>query len=174
MSALFFLRLRWPAPALWFLKLYTSALSSWFPLISTLSIIVGLTTGSVFISSIGIYEDCIKSEQKIFSSSRTILRLPAVPNPRREQNISFATIPDTERKLLCDIWQPPLTVTPSGLALIYLHGSAWYLLDKDLDTRPFFSRLAAHGHVIVDVDYRLAPETDMIVVHSLCHVTLFS
>ncbi|GAB3642646.1 hypothetical protein GCM10027423_32820 [Spirosoma arcticum] len=42
-----------------------------------------------------------------------------------------------------------------------MHGSAWYLLDKDVGTRPFFSHLAAQGHVIMDVAYRLAPETDM-------------
>lgn len=78
-----------------------------------------------------------------------------------EQNISFATVPETNRELLCDIWQPHSTIAPSGLAFIYLHGAAWYMLDKDLGTRPFFSHLAAQGHVIMDVAYRLAPETDM-------------
>ena len=62
---------------------------------------------------------------------------------------------------MSDVWQPNATVTPSGLAFIYLHGSAWSLLDKDVGTRPFFSHLAAQGHVIMDVAYRLAPETDM-------------
>jgi acetyl esterase/lipase len=52
-------------------------------------------------------------------------------------------------------------VSLSGLAFIYLHGGAWYFLDKDLGTRPFFRHLAAQGHVIMDVDYRLAPETDI-------------
>jgi acetyl esterase/lipase len=78
-----------------------------------------------------------------------------------EQNISFVTIPGTDRKLLCDIWQPPNGIAASGLAFIYLHGAAWYMLDKDLGTRPFFSHLAAQGHVIMDVAYRLAPETNM-------------
>ena len=108
------------------------------------------------------WEDRIKTEQKIyFLPSRTVVRLPAVPDPRIEQNISFATIPGTDRKLLCDIWQPQENVAPSGLAFIYLHGGTWYLLDKDLGTRPFFSHLSAQGHVIMDVAYRLAPETDM-------------
>jgi len=62
---------------------------------------------------------------------------------------------------LCDVWLPPAGVAPSGLAFIYLHGGAWYLLDKDLGTRPFFKHLAAQGHVIMDVAYRLSPETDM-------------
>jgi acetyl esterase/lipase len=52
-------------------------------------------------------------------------------------------------------------VRPSGLALIYLFGSAWYMLDKDFGTRPFFKHLTAQGHVIMDVAYRLAPETDL-------------
>ena len=107
-------------------------------------------------------ESLISAEQKNhFLPSRIILILPAVPNPRIEQNISFATIPGTERKLLCDIWQPHENVTPSGIAFIYLHGGAWYFLDKDFGTRPFFSHLAGQGHVIMDVAYRLAPETDM-------------
>lgn len=101
-------------------------------------------------------------EQKnYFLPKRTILGLPTVPKPRMEQNISFATIPGTGRNLLCDVWQPPSTIIPSGLAFIYLHGSAFYFLDKDFGTRPFFSHLAAQGHVIMDVAYRLSPETDM-------------
>ncbi|MDP4265334.1 MAG: alpha/beta hydrolase [Bacteroidota bacterium] len=108
------------------------------------------------------WEERISAEQKNhFLPKRWVLRLPAVPNPRLEQNISFATIPGTDRKLLCDIWQPPLNVNPSGLAFIYLHGSAFYFLDKDFATRPFFTHLAAQGHVIMDVAYRLAPETDL-------------
>jgi acetyl esterase/lipase len=192
MSILFFLRLRWPAPALWVLKLYASALSTLFALIGLLCTVTGLTTGSIFISFIGIYvilvffihifrvtrppdssgsfehtfglhwESPISAGQKNrFLPSRAILRLPDVPDPRMEQNISFATIPGTGRKLLCDVCQPPANITPSGLAFIYLHGGAWYLLDKDLGSRPFFRHLAAQGHVIMDVAYRLAPETDM-------------
>src|SRR6185295_12198386 len=55
MSIPLFLRLRWPAPALWFLKLFASALSPLLASIGVLSAIVGMTTGSVFISLIGIY-----------------------------------------------------------------------------------------------------------------------
>ena len=33
-------------------------------------------------------------------------------------------------------------------------------LDKDFGTRSFFRRLASQGHVIMDVAYRLFPETD--------------
>jgi xanthosine utilization system XapX-like protein len=41
---------------LWFLKLYASALSPLLALIGLLSIIVGLATGSAFISLIGMYD----------------------------------------------------------------------------------------------------------------------
>jgi hypothetical protein len=170
MSIPLFLRLHWPAPALWILKLFASALSPLFALVGVLSIIVGLTTGSVFISSIGLYvalffflhiymvsrppdvssgfeqafglhwENRINPAQKShFLPNRTIVQLPVIPNPHIEQNISFTTIPNTGRQLLCDLWQPPSTTIPSGLAFIYLHGSAWSLLDKDVGTRPFFN-----------------------------------
>jgi acetyl esterase/lipase len=199
MSITLFLRARWPAPVLWFLKLFVSALSPWFFFIGVFSTIAGLTSGSVFISVIGIYvavifllhifrvtrppevssgfeqafgshwEDRIHPEQKkFFLPRRTIVRLPVVPTPRMEQNIAFAIIPETDRKLLCDLWQPHSTITPSGLAFMYLHGSAWYLLDKDLGTRPFFRHLAAQGHMIMDVAYRLSPETDIMgMVHDV-------
>jgi acetyl esterase/lipase len=53
-------------------------------------------------------------------------------------------------------------VEPSGTAIIYLHGSAWYLWDKDCGTRPFFHHLAAQGHVVMDVAYRLCPEVNFV------------
>ena len=191
-SILLFVRLHWPAPALWFLKMHTSALSPFLAAIGLLVTIAGLTTGSVIVGLIGIYDVVIFSihfimvtrpphfsnsfeqafglhwenriqpgQKKYFLSSRAALRLPAVPEVRMEQDISFATSPGTDRKLLCDIWQPPDNITPSGVAFIYLHGSAFYFLDKDFNTRPFFRQLAAQGHVIMDVAYRLSPETDI-------------
>lgn len=89
------------------------------------------------------------------------LGLPRTGEPLWERDIPFWTIPGTARKLLCDLWQPPAGVAHSGLAFVYLHGSAWYLLDKDVGTRPFFRQLAAQGHVIMDVAYRLGPEVDI-------------
>jgi acetyl esterase/lipase len=88
-------------------------------------------------------------------------RLPTVPEPRLRQDVVFATVPGTGRKLRCDLWQPPAGVPASGLAVVYLYGSAWYILDKDVGTRPLFRHLTAQGHVVVDVAYRLFPETDI-------------
>ncbi len=99
--------------------------------------------------------------QKPLLRQRRTWKPPAVPEPCWERDIAFWTLPLTGRKLLCDVWQPSPGIRPSGLAFLYFHGSAWYMLDKDYGTRPFFRRLAAHGHVVMDVAYRLAPETDM-------------
>lgn len=89
------------------------------------------------------------------------LWMPSVPEPRWERDIPFCTPPGCDKPLLCDIWSPPAGVTPSGLAYIYTHGSAWVMLDKDIQTRPFLRRLAGQGHVVMDVAYRLYPQTDM-------------
>ena len=87
--------------------------------------------------------------------------LPLTGEPLSEHDIPFWTIPGTDRNLLCDVWQPPEGVARSGLAFVYLHGSAWWVLDKDFGTRPLFRQLAAQGHVIMDVAYRLCPEVDI-------------
>jgi len=87
------------------------------------------------------------------------LHLGRVPEARVQRDIRFWTPPGSA--LLCDIWRPPAEVPPSGLAFIYFHGSTWVLFDKDAGTRPFFRRLAAQGHVVMDVAYRLYPETDI-------------
>lgn len=87
--------------------------------------------------------------------------MPASPEPRWERDIPFWNLPGTDRQLLCDVWQPPGGVVLSGVAVVYLHGSGWHFGDKDLGTRTFFRHLAAHGHVVMDVAYRLCPETDL-------------
>lgn len=109
------------------------------------------------------WERAIAPERQIrMLRRRWTWHLPAAPEARWQRDVPFWTLPDTDRRLLCDLWQPPSGVTPSGLAVVYLHGSAWYMLDKDLGTRPFFRHLAAQGHVVMDVAYRLYPETDML------------
>lgn len=92
---------------------------------------------------------------------RWSLGLPRAKEPRWERDIPFWTIPGTERQLLCDIWQPPDGVTPTGLGFVYLFGSGWYLSHKDFGTRPFFRQLTAQGHTVMDVGYRLYPEVDI-------------
>jgi acetyl esterase/lipase len=111
-----------------------------------------------------------QSNRAHFLTHRMVLRLPDVQEPVVEQDVIFYTIPDSNRQLVCDVWQPPENSARSGLAFIYLFGSAWYILDKDVGTRTFFRHLANQGHVIMDVAYRLFPETDMMgMVHDAKH-----
>ena len=86
---------------------------------------------------------------------------PKSPEPRWERDIPFWNIPGTNRQLLCDVWQPAEGEPRSGLAMIYFHGSAWTVFDKDFGTRVFFRQLVSQGHVIMDVAYRLCPEVDI-------------
>ena len=62
--------------------------------------------------------------------------------------------------LRADLW-PPLDHEPSGLGLIYAHGSGWRVGDKDLFTRPFFRRLTAQGHLVLDLAYSLWPSAGL-------------
>ncbi|MCU7551383.1 alpha/beta hydrolase [Chitinophagaceae bacterium LB-8] len=116
-------------------------------------------------------ESRMEPERKsLLLSKRYVLWLPKSPEPIFEQDIPFYTIPGKDRSLLCDIWQPPKNIKHSGLAFIYLHGSAWTMLDKDYGTRTFFRHLASEGHVIMDVAYRLFPEADFMgMVHDTKH-----
>jgi len=83
------------------------------------------------------------------------------PEARVERDLPFWRIPGTDRRLLADLWLPPAEIKPSGLAFIYFHGSAWSFADKGWGTDPMFRHLAAQGHTVLDVAYRLAPETDL-------------
>jgi acetyl esterase/lipase len=86
---------------------------------------------------------------------------PDAKQPRWERDVSYWTVPGTERSLLCDLWFPLETVPPSRLAVIFVHGGTWGAGDKDTATRPFFRHLCAQGHFVMDVAYRLAHETSM-------------
>jgi acetyl esterase/lipase len=85
--------------------------------------------------------------------------------PRFEQDIVYHTLPGFDDapgpELHCDLWQPPTGVPTTGLALIYVHGGGYFTSHKDFGTRPFFRHLAEQGHVIMDIDYRLAPTADL-------------
>jgi acetyl esterase/lipase len=89
---------------------------------------------------------------------------PLVKDPPRvpwQRHVVFGTHRETGDPLLADMWQPPAGVPRSGLGVIYLHGSAWHYLDKDMGTRRFFRHLAGQGHVIMDVAYTLAPRAQL-------------
>lgn len=73
------------------------------------------------------------------------------------RNVPYGVHPETGKLLLADLWQPPAGVARSGLGVVYVHGGAWRLGEKDKGTRWMFGRLASQGHVIMDIDYTLAP-----------------
>ena len=109
------------------------------------------------------WEDQIPSQQaKHMVKQRwsPILTMNASPEPIWERDVPFWNIPGSDRELLCDIWRPA-DGEVSSLAFVFLHGSAWALGDKDLLTRPFFRHLAAQGHTVMDIAYRLIPEVDI-------------
>ncbi len=66
-----------------------------------------------------------------------------------------------ERPIYADLWQPGEGVARSGVGIVYLHGSAWYLGDKGQMTDGLFRPISAAGHVLLDVAYRMCPETDL-------------
>lgn len=86
-------------------------------------------------------------------------RVSSDAEPQLQHDVAFATVGD--RTLLCDVWSPPAGTALSGVAVVYLHGSAYSILDKDVGTRPLFRHFVAQGHVVVDVAYRLFPESDV-------------
>ena len=171
-------------------KLAASALSPYWAIISTIGAILGWLFQAVWAIPMGIvsagimivyvwrctrnhdgldkafgvnWADQIPPEQatRLVKKRWTwFLRMKASPEPSWERDIPFWTVPDVERELLCDIWSPA-DGNVSGLAFIYFHGSAWAILDKDYGTRPFFRHLVAQGHTVMDVAYRLIPETDI-------------
>lgn len=83
------------------------------------------------------------------------------PHVPWQRDVAIGTHLETGDPLLADLWQPPQDVPRTGLAAIYLHGSAWHYGDKDLGTRIFFRHLAGQGHVIVDLAYTLAPKAQL-------------
>ncbi len=84
---------------------------------------------------------------------------------RRNVVFRTTTVPHSvepcDRPVYADIWLPREGIPRSGVGVIYLHGSAWYLGDKGQLTGPVFRAWAADGHMVMDVAYRMCPETDV-------------
>jgi acetyl esterase/lipase len=77
------------------------------------------------------------------------------------QDIHLGAKPQGEEDLLADLWLPGPGTTPSRLGIVNVHGGGWRVGDKDMGTRPFFTRLASQGHVVLDIAYSLWPQADM-------------
>ena len=190
MSALFLVRPKAQLLFLLFLPLVASALSPVWAITGLVGALLGWVYGAPWAMLMGIlgtgwmawyvwrvtrahtgfenafgtgWEEQIIPEQasKMLKRRWSIcLKKNVTPEPIWERDIPFWTIPGTDQQLLCDIWRPSNGKT-SSLAYIYLHGSAWAIGDKDMFTRFTFSHLAAQGHTVMDVAYRLIPEVDI-------------
>ena len=190
MSALFLIKPKAELLFILFLPLFAAALSPFWAILGAIGAILGWVSGAFWAVPIGIlgagwmswyiwrctqdhkgieqafgasWQDQITPQQYKHMLKRRwsfFSMLNASPEPIWERDVAFWTIPGTERQLLCDLWRPAEGKT-SSLAYIYLHGSAWAIGDKDMFTRPFFRHLAAQGHTVMDVAYRLIPETDI-------------
>jgi acetyl esterase/lipase len=100
-------------------------------------------------------------DERTMLQHRRSMRLPRVPKPGWARDVTFWTIPGTDRRLLADIWEPAAGVERTGTAIVYLYGGSWHFFDKDVLTRPLFRQLTAQGHVVVDAAHRSCPETDV-------------
>jgi len=78
-----------------------------------------------------------------------------------QRDVVYAHQARTGTPLLADLWSPPPSVAPTGLSVVFVHGGGWRIGEKDMLTRPFFRRLAAQGHTILDINYTLCPEGDI-------------
>jgi acetyl esterase/lipase len=185
-------------PFVWFIKVFVSGLSPILFLTSLVTTFLGVMATSIpvlamSVISASLYTIHIVSittvqqsgslkkmlndprlipdhRQRFFLRSPYVIQLPHLPESILHRDIPFHTIENSNRQLLCDVWQPPTQVKHSGLAFIYLHGSAWTHLDKDYGSRSFFRRITAQGHVVMDVAYRLFPETGFMgMVHDTKH-----
>lgn len=83
-----------------------------------------------------------------------------------QRDVVYGQMPTSDKALLADLWQPPAGTPHTGLGVIYVHGGAWRVGDKDMGTRTFFRRLARQGHVILDISYTLWPEAGIPVMVS--------
>lgn len=107
---------------------------------------------------VGWQEEIDVAQRKFMLRRRYQWILPYVPQAQIKRDVLIDTVDGD--KLLCDIWRPPAYIKPSGVAMIYLHWSGWYYLDKGMRAPQLFTHLAAQGHICVDVAYRTSRTTD--------------
>ena len=175
---------------LWLPKLLAGATALWLAFIGVISAIygwmrrdqrltmtgmVGAALSMLFIRRVTVghagFEKTFGEDwkQKIPPAQRTrmqpvrwpVLNIPIQRIPY-QKDVLFGTSPATGKPLLADLWLPPRQNEASGLSVIYIHGGSWRLGSKDVGTRTIFQRLANLGHVVMDIDYTLYPESLMI------------
>jgi acetyl esterase/lipase len=103
----------------------------------------------------------IPSQRRAAMLSRRWAPFPSAPAAEVVRDVPYGVHPETGKLLLADLWQPPAGAARSGLGVVYVHGGAWRLGEKNMGTGWMFRRLASQGHVIMDIDYTLAPASDV-------------
>ena len=151
LSSLLFYRIRsFAGLALWPLKILAGSLAGFLLVGGVLGAALGLrfraplaaiagaagaSLSALYLWRIATFMRALGGEPR--GSGATELGL-AASRPRWERDVPFWHLPAGHAPLLCDLWQPPEGVPPTGLAFVYLHSSSWHLADKDAATRPFF------------------------------------
>lgn len=105
-------------------------------------------------------EGPVPRTQEPLASARRYGRPGLDGSAEMERDVVVGRTAGSDRELRADLW-PPAAPQPSGLGLIYAHGSGWRVGDKDLGTRSFFRRLAAQGHLVLDLAYSLWPQAGL-------------
>jgi acetyl esterase/lipase len=77
------------------------------------------------------------------------------------RNVNYGQNPDTAEPLCADLLLPSPSTTPSGLGIIFVHGGAWRFGRRNISKFPYFRQLAAQGHLVMDIDYTLNPNTSV-------------
>ena len=153
---------------LWAPKLLESAVAPWLALTGGLLAVLGLRRRDPLVASAGLVGAALATgyvmrvvaphdgfEQafgpnwpaQIADQRRApMLRrrwMPYAPAPAADavRNLPYGVHPETGKLLLADLWQPPAGVARSGLGVIYVHGGAWRLGEKDKGTGWMFRRL---------------------------------
>lgn len=171
------------AVLLWAPKLLASALAPWLALLGAVLAALGLRRRDPLVVGAGLagaaltasysarvtaphagFEQAFGADWPAGRAQRQRRYMPvALPPPRAGcvRNVPYGVHPETGKLLLADLWQPPAGVAPSSLGVVYVHGGAWRLGQKGMGTGWMFGRLAGQGHVVMDIDYTLAPASDV-------------
>ncbi|MCA9981145.1 MAG: alpha/beta hydrolase, partial [Anaerolineales bacterium] len=92
---------------------------------------------------------------------RWYLHLPAPAPTHRQRDVVYGQSA-AGQPLTANLWQPRPGAPRSGLALVNVHGGAWVYGQKNGDLAYLLQRLAAQGHVVLDIDYSKYPAVNLV------------
>ena len=175
---------------LWGPKLYASALSPQIGLLSGLFAVLGLKRRDWFLTLAGLVGTAVAAKHvvevttpreadfvEVFGPDWT-QRIPAGlrrrlrrrrwypfyrrrPQGPKHLDVVYGTGADSGQPLHADMLQPPHGVAHTGVAMIFVHGGGWLFGTKNIEKFPYFQRLVSQGHVVMDINYSLAPHSSI-------------